>query len=189
MLVDEGRVKGNKLQILSFKHYGLAVLNKGSSVILDQLDAEATEDLDQKLYQAVYAASGKIAFRNGFFSNCLCGVFVDPDRVVINDTGLPQKRSLVDLIGDPTKDNTLTPVEVISDSMTLNSCDSAWMFNGAGTSRVKQIKGDLPVSKRNPKLLSQRRSEEDPKAKPEFYLEMDGTDLTNFSVVKKTNSK
>ena len=186
MLVDEGLVDGNKLQILNFSSYGLAVLSKGSSVSLNQLDAEAVKVQGQKLSQAVYAASGKVEFKNGLFSNCLCGIFVDPDRLQINKTGLPQLRSLEDLIGgNPEENNTLTPVIVISDHMKLTKCDSPWIFRGAGTSQIKQIEGDLPVSRRKPKLLPRLL----PDDSEEDYLEMDGTDLTNFSVVKKADSK
>ena len=102
---------------------------------------------------------------------------MDPNRAVINTTGMPERRSLVDMIGDPEKIKlTLTPVEVISDRMTLTNCDLGWMFNGIGTSRVKQLDGNLKEKARLPKLLD-----------PE--LELSSKDLTNFEVVRKAKRK
>ncbi len=172
MLVDGGTVEGNDLSLKTISCYGLAVLSKGAMVKLNSLnvDAEPAAGIGPP---AVYVASGTIEFKDGMFSNCLCGIFVDPARAIINSTGLPEKRSLIELIGDPQKiQMTLSPVEVLSDRMTLKKCDYAWVFNGIGSSRIKKLDGDLTDKSRLPKLVADD-------------LKMDSEDTTNFSVVKK----
>ena len=177
MMVDGGTVVGDELSLLDVSHYGLVVLSKDASVKLKSLKVEAHSVDGQKLTPAVYVSSGRVEFIDGVFSDCLSGIFVDPNRAVINTTGMPERRSLVDMIGDPEKIKlTLTPVEVISDRMTLTNCDLGWMFNGIGTSRVKQLDGNLKEKARLPKLLD-----------PE--LELSSKDLTNFEVVRKAKRK
>lgn len=171
MLVDGGTVVGNELNILSAANYGLAVLSKGATVKLNALIVEARV-IGQKITPAVYVASGVVEFNTGSFSNCLCGIFVDPTRELINGTGFPEKRSLIEIVGELARTKLNTPVKVNSDHVTLTNCDDGWIFNGIGSSRVKQLDGDLLESHRVPKL-----TDED--------LELKGTDLTNFSVVKK----
>ncbi len=171
MLVDGGTVVGNELNILSVANYGLAVLSKGATVKLNALIVEARV-IAQKITPAVYVSSGVVEFNTGSFSNCLCGIFVDPSRELINGTGFPEKRSLIELVGELAKTKLTTPVKVNSDHITLTNCDGGWVFNGIGSSRVKLLDGDISESNRMPKLM-----DED--------LELKGTDLTNFSVVKK----
>ena len=171
MLVDGGTVVGNELNLLSVANYGLAVLSKGASVKLSTLVVEA-RIAEQKITPAVYVSSGVVEFNTGTFSNCLCGIFVDPPRELINGTGFPEKRSLIEIVGELAKTNLTTPVKVNSDHLTLTNCDGGWVFNGIGSSRVKQLDGDLSESQRMPKLM-----DED--------LEQKGTDLTNFSVAKR----
>jgi hypothetical protein len=171
MLVDGGTVVGNELNLLSVANYGLAVLSKGASVKLSKLIVEA-RIVPQKITPAVYVSSGAVEFDTGIFSNCLCGIFVDPPRELINGTGFPEKRSLIEIIGELAKTKLTTPVKVNSDHLTLTNCDGGWVFNGIGSSRVKQLDGDLLDSQRMPKLM-----DED--------LEQKGTDLTNFSVIKR----
>ena len=171
MLVDGGTVVGKELNILSIANYGLAVLSKGASVKLSTLIIEA-RDVPQKITPAVYVSSGVVEFDTGSFSNCLCGIFVDPSRELINGTGFPEKRSLIELVGELAKTKLNTPVRVNSDHLTLTNCDGSWVFNGIGSSRVKKLDGDLPESQRVPKLMDEE-------------LEQKGTDLSNFSVVKK----
>ena len=174
MLVDGGTVVGNELNILSVANYGLAVLSKGASVKLNALIVEA-RIIPQKITPAVYVSSGVVEFNTGTFANCLCGIFVDPSRELINSTGFPEKRSLIEMVGELAKTKLNTPVKVNSDHITLTNCDDGWVFNGIGSIRVKQLDGDLQESHRAPKLM-----DED--------LELKGTDLTNFSVVKKAVS-
>lgn len=171
MLVDGGSVIGNELNILSAANFGLAVLSKGATVKLNALIVEARA-VGQKITPAVYVASGFVEFNTGSFSNCLCGIFVDPTRELINGTGFPEKRSLIEIVGELAKTKLNTPVKVNSDQITLTNCDNAWIFNGIGSSRVKQLDGDIPERNRAPKL-----TDDD--------LELKGTDFTNFSVVKK----
>ncbi len=171
MLVDGGAVIGNELNILSVANYGLAVLSKGASVKLNALIVEARA-LPQKITPAVYVSSGVVEFNTGSFSNCLCGIFVDPSRELINGTGFPEKRSLIEMVGELAKTKLNTPIRVNSDHITLTNCDGGWVFNGIGSSRVKQLDGDVLEGHRTPKLM-----DED--------LELKVTDLTNFSVVKK----
>lgn len=174
MLVDGGLVEGKELNLRKVSKYGLAILSKGAAVKLESLKVDAATVVGQKLAQAVYIASGSIAFKDGVFSNCLCGVFVDPTRTIINSTGFPERRSLVELIGDPVKIKmTLSPVEITSDRMTLTKSDFGWIFNGVGSSRIKTIDGDLQPAHHTPKLLNDD-------------LEVNSKDLTNFSVVKKS---
>lgn len=171
MLVDGGTVVGKELNILGVANYGLAVLSKGASVKLNTLIVEARA-VPQKITPAVYVSSGVVEFDTGSFSNCLCGIFVDPTRELINGTGFPEKRSLIELVGELAKTKLNTPVRVNSDHLTLTNCDGSWVFNGIGSSRVKQRDGDLSDSQWEPKLMDDD-------------LEQKGTDLSNFSVVKK----
>lgn len=171
MLVDGGTVVGKELNILGVANYGLAVLSKGASVKLNTLIVEA-RDVPQKITPAVYVSSGAVEFDTGSFSNCLCGIFVDPSRELINGTGFPEKRSLIELVGELAKTKLNTPVKVNSDHLTLTNCDGSWVFNGIGSSRVKHRDGDLSESQWEPKLMDDD-------------LEQKGTDLSNFSVVKK----
>ena len=178
LLVDGGSVDGNELNLLNVANYGLAVLSKGATVKLNALIVEAAPAIPPKirLTPAVYVASGKVEFTEGFFSGCVCGIFVDPKRTIINSTGFPESRSLVELIGDPKKiEMTLSPVELISDRMNLTNCDLGWIFNGIGSSRIKELGGVLLESHRVPKLT-------------DTDLKLDGTDYSNFSVLKKTGS-
>ena len=176
MLIDSGTAEGSALRLLNGTHYGLVVLSKGSTVKLDSLVVQAAPVEGQKIIPAVYVASGKVSIKTGQFSNCLCGIFVDPRRELINATGFPEKRSLVDLIGDPKKITiTQTPVVLESDNMTLTDCDVGWIFNGAGSSQVKQLDGNLTDLQRKPRLPDD--------------LEMVGNDLANFKVVEKVRIK
>jgi hypothetical protein len=171
MLVDGGSVVGNELNLLGVANYGLAVLSKGATVKLNTLIVEARE-VPQKITPAIYVSSGVVDFDTGSFSNCLCGIFVDPSRELINGTGFPEKRSLIEMVGELAKTNLSTPVKVNSDHLTLTNCDGGWVFNGVGSSRVKLLDGNVSESNRVPKLM-----DED--------LELKGIDLTNFSVIKK----
>ncbi len=181
VLVDGGSVEGKELNLGKVSIYGLVVLSKGASVKLESLKVDAAIVGGPRITPAVYIASGSIEFKDGIFSNCLCGVFVDPNRSIINKTGFPERRSLIDLIGDPVKIKmTLTPVDIVSDRMTLTKCDHAWIFKGIGTSRIKTIDGDLPEAKRSPQLLGDDLEND---------LEVNSTDLANFSVVKKSGRK
>ncbi len=178
MMVDGGTVDGNELSLLNVSHYGLVVLSKGATVKLKSLKVEAEPNVGEKLTPAVYVASGRVEFDDGLFSECLCGILVDPTRHFINITGFPVRRSLLELLGgEPDKiQSTLSPVEVISDRMTLDNCVGGWVFNGVGASRVKQLDGNLKEKDRQPKLL-------DPD------LEMISKDLTNFEVVSKKSRR
>ena len=148
MLVDGGTVDGNELNLLNVSHYGLVVLSKGATVELNALIVEARV-FGQKITPAVYVASGNVEFKTGVFSNCLCGIFVDPTRELINSTRYPEKRSLDEIVDDPKKTiMTRTPVVVNSDRMTLTDCDVGWVFNGICSSRVKLLDGDLSESNR-----------------------------------------
>ena len=178
MLVDGGTVDGNELILLNVSHYGLVVLSKGASVELNALIVEARV-FGQKITPAVYVASGNVEFKTGVFSNCLCGIFVDPTRELINSTRYPEKRSLDEIVDDPKKTiMTRTPVVVNSDRMTLTDCDVGWIFNGIGSSRVKQLDGDSVDSHRVPKLSN-----------ADLQLELEGKDSTDFTVVKKPGRK
>jgi hypothetical protein len=177
LLVDGGSVEGNDLNLERVSVYGLVVLSKGATVKLSSLKVDAETAVGQKITPAVYVGSGSVEFTEGVFSNCLCGVFVDPKREIINTTGLPDRRSLIELIGNPDKIKlTLSPVEVTSDRMTLTNCDLAWLFNGPGTSRVKQLSGNLTDVQRTPRLLA-------------ADLKREGVDLTDFEVVAKPGQK
>lgn len=181
LLVDGGSVTGKGLKLSKIVCYGLVVLSKGASVELASLKVDAANAV-QKIAPAVYVSSGTVEFKDGDFINCLCGVFVDPSRVLINQTRFPEKRSLLELIGDPDKIlTTLSPVEILSDRMTLTKCNHAWIFNGVGSSNIKKIDGDLSDELRKPILVDEDKDVENDKD-----LKMSSTDLTNFSVIRKS---
>ncbi len=181
LLVDGGSVTGKDLKLSEIVCYGLVVLSKGASVELESLKVDAVNAV-QKIAPAVYVSSGSVEFKDGDFINCLCGVFVDPSRVLINQTRFPEKRSLLELIGDPDKiQTTLSPVHVLSDRMTLTRCNNSWVFNGIGSSKIKRIDGDLSEERRMPVLLDEDKDVDDDKD-----LKMTTTDLTNFSVIRKS---
>ena len=174
MLVDGGIVDGNRLSLLDSTRYGLMVLNKGSSAQLSSLEVRGSKKHEFTI--PVYVASGRVEFKAGVFSDCLCGVFVDPSQSILNDADLAEKRSLAELMEQPWGSNvTGTAIEVLSDRMTLNDCKLAWFFNGVGSARIKQIDGNLPKGNRVPKLGAE--------------LELDGLDLTDFAVIDKKRDK
>lgn len=153
MLVDGAKVVGTDLHLIDVDRYGLVVLSAGANVKLDTLEVQAASTESEKLTSAIYAASGNVFFHEGIFTNCLCGIFVDPGRIVINATMQPKRRSLIELMGDPEKtETTQMPVEVNGDLMTLNDCVRGWMFLGAGSSQIKQVDGNLPENKRLPQI-------------------------------------
>ncbi len=174
ILVDSGIVHGSRVNLLDSARYGLIVLNKDASVLLNSLEVKGSKN--QEFTVPVYVASGKVEFKTGVFSDCLCGIIVDPTRALLDGADLAEKRNLNELIGSSANAKiTVTPIEVLSDRMTLNHCMLGWYFNGVGSSRIKLIDGDIPKSNRAPKLAED--------------LELDGTDLTNFAVIPKKRRK
>jgi|GEM_PF-6639377 len=173
MMVDGGKVDGDDLHLLHNHTYGLVVLSEGASVKVDTLEVQAVPKAGQKVNPAIYAASGSIEFREGTFTNCLSGIFVDPSRIIINATVQPAKRSLIELIGgDPqTIVTTSSPVTVNGERMTIKQCDRAWMFLGPGSSQIEILDGDLDGNQRAPQLTSD--------------LELDLTDVSKITVIRK----
>ena len=175
MMVDEGTIDGDKLELLDVSHYGLVVLGKNSSVKLKSLEVLAIAG--EKITPAVYAASGKVEFEEGIFTNCHSGICVDPDRILINATIDPDRRSLAELLGgDPVKIKaSLTPIEVDGDKMGLKNCENAWLFLGVGASRIKQLESDMPANFLKPRLGNVRNPN----------LKLNSDDLTNITVSDK----
>ncbi len=170
ILVDGGTVYGSQLNLLNSARYGLIVLNKDSSVLLNSLEVKGSKN--QEFTVPIYVASGKVEFKTGVFSDCLCGIIVDPTRALLDGADSTEKRNLFELMGNEANTKiTVTPIEVSSDRMTLNHCKLGWYFNGVGSSRIKQFDGDMPKRDRAPKL-----SED---------LELNRTDLTDFTVIQK----
>ena len=170
MLVDSGTVFGSRLNLLNSARYGLIVLNKDASVLLSSLEVKGSKN--QEFTVPIYVASGKVEFKTGVFSDCLCGIIVDPTRALLDGADVTEKRNLNELMGNEANTKiTVTPIEVLSDRMTLNHCKLGWYFNGVGSSRIKQVDGDIPKSDRVLKLAED--------------LELNGTDLTDFTVIPK----
>ncbi|MEQ1826871.1 MAG: protein kinase [Pirellula sp.] len=176
MLNDGGMVEGDELNLLNSSAYGLVVISRGAQMRLKSLNVTAVPPKrgSIRISPAVYMASGRVEIENGQFKNCLCAFTIDPSREIINSTGLPERRTLIEIIGDPKLVlRTQSPVEIESGSITLTDCDMTWLFNGPGTSRIKQIQASDSVD-REPRLTQ-----------PE--LVRTGADLFDFSVVEKKN--
>ncbi len=174
MFVDSATVNGNDLKLSNIARFGLVTMGRGASVKLNSLEVQAAT----KLTIPVYATSGLVEFKKALMTECLSGVFVDPKAEIINGIDLSERRSLIELIGNPGKNELVsTPIQVVGECMTLMNCQYAWIFNGIGTSRIKKLDGDVSDANRIPKLL---KIDE---------LQRLGTDLTNFEVSDSNVSK
>jgi eukaryotic-like serine/threonine-protein kinase len=179
MLLDGGNVAGKELSLFDCSTYGLVVISKNADLKLDSLSVSAVppKEGEIKIVPAVYMSSGRVEIKTGDFKKCLCAFTVDPSREIINSTGLPERRTLVEIIGDPkVVQRTQSPIEIGAERIDLLDCDMPWLFNGPGASRVKQIEvrntsRDM-VTKTNPFLT-----------KPDLAL--NGSNLLDFSVVLK----
>ncbi len=175
LLVDESNVEAESLKISNVQNFGLAVLSTNAHVEARSISVEASLSNGQKLASAIYATSGQVEFGEADFRNCLCGVCVDPDREIIEFVGYP-KKTLADLL-KTTKRADQPLANVVGDSMSLSDCEFAWTFAGVGAGKVGRISGNLPETKRAPRLLYPDR------------LEVGGENSTNFFVRAKTPKK
>lgn len=171
MMVDDGQVSGQLLSMTDVEHYGLVMLSAKSDVRIEELQIAAPNREQPTL--AIYAASGTMSFNEASIVNCECGVFVDPDRLVINQTVQPRKRSLQELLGgEPTSiTTTKSPVVVNGDRMNLKNCSRAWSFLGPGSSKISELQSDLDEEKRRPQLAR--------------TLTLESDDIKNIRVVPK----
>lgn len=168
LLVDESNVEAEALKIANVQNFGLAVLSTNAHVEARSIGVEARLSNGQELASAIYATSGQVEFGEADFRNCLCGVCVDPDREIIEFVGYP-KKTLADLLKTTKRADQPLP-NVVGKSLSLHGCEFAWTFAGVGAGKVGQITGDLPASKRVPRLLYPDRLEVDGKAPSDFSV-------------------
>ncbi len=154
VLVDDSKLSGTTLDLLETSNFGLVVLSTSALVKVENLKVEALNSKDARTVSAVYATSGEIEFTDAWFTNCLCGFFVDPSRIIIEDVGMPKRSTLADLLKSSKKPDSPLP-NTGGDRMTVTNCDYSWIFNGTGTARVVQLDGNLPKDRQSPMLLAQ----------------------------------
>jgi len=175
MVVDGASVDGDSLLLSNIPKYGLMTLGKDASVTLNSFEVQAAPNVE--LNFPVYATAGRIEFKKGVMADCACGIFVDPRREFMDEAELSERLGLKDRIGIAVKsEGSLKPVEIVSHQLTLKNCKRVWVFNGTGSSQIKQLKSDLIGDKLTPKLLNTRENE--------HVLTQHGTDLTNFEVTE-----
>ncbi len=179
VFVDRSTISGNDLKLTNIAKYGL-IGYKGASVSLNLLEIHSAPEHRSSEILALYAASGRIEFKQGMIEGFFCGIFVDPDLEILGSE-LPDKRVLNELLAGSSWDAEVTngtsaPVEIVSDLLTLKNCRSTWIFYGAGSSRIQQLQCDLPIKEQTPIVAKKDR----------FELRI--KDLSNFDVLeaKKT---
>jgi serine/threonine protein kinase len=154
VLVDDSLFDGTTLELLQMSNFGLVVLSTSANVKVENLSVEAVEGKEGRTVSAVYATSGVIGFTDARFTNCLCGFFIDPSRIIIEDVGMPKRSTLADLLKSSKKPDSPLP-ETGGERMTLTNCDHSWIFNGTGTAKVVQLDGNLAKDRQVPTLLQQ----------------------------------
>ncbi len=142
MLVDGGTIVGGSVKLSRVSNYGLIVLGKNVDVFLDSLTVDAARRVGVKDTPAIYATSGRVEFKEGIFSECNTGIFIDPNRVVINMTGPDTTKNFAELMGKSDKNEASMPlVEVDGARMVITNCGYGWLFAGSGRSRVHETSG------------------------------------------------
>jgi serine/threonine protein kinase len=173
LLVDGGQIEGTQCSIFNPSTYGLVMVSKNASVQLDSLQVSATTNNANASNLPVYLASGMLEFKKGLFENFVNVFTVDPTRQLINATGLPERRTLIEVLGDPeVVKQSQSPVKIKADLVSLKSCKWIWLFNGPGSSEINSIQSD-PKNEAAPRLGER--------------LDRVGDDLKNFSVVEIKN--
>jgi serine/threonine protein kinase len=154
ILVDDSKLDGTTLEMTETSNFGLVILSTSAMVTLESLSVEAVDDKDGRTVSGIYATSGEISFSDARFSNCLCGFFLDPSRMIIEDVGMPKRSTLADLLKTSKKPDSPLPITG-GDRMFLTNCEYSWIFNGTGTVKVEQLDGNIPQNRQSPTLLPQ----------------------------------
>jgi serine/threonine protein kinase len=158
VLVDDAVVEGTSLTLEGVAAMGMAVLSAKPSVKIETIRVTAARQDAQKLASAIYTTSGEVFFGELLAYDCLCGLFFDPDKSVIEDLGLPQRRILAELL--PVKRKSRMPLpRVVGQRMEVNGCEFSALFLGTGSTQVPRIDSDLPADRRDPHLLQPEKFE------------------------------
>ena len=170
MLVDGGTIVGGSVKLSRVSNYGLIALGKSVDVFLDSLSVDAARGVGDKDTPAIYATSGRVEFKEGLFSECNTGIFIDPNRMVINMTGPNTTKNFAELMGKSDQIETSMPlVEVDGGRMVITNCGYGWLFAGSGRSRIHEMSGvpESELVKSTPNVL------------------VDKTDLTNITAKER----
>jgi serine/threonine protein kinase len=158
VLVDDAVVEGASLTLEGVAALGVAVLSAKPSVKIETIRVTAARQDAQKLASAIYTTSGEVFFGELLAYDCLCGLFFDPDKRVIEDLGLPQRRILAELL--PVTRKTKMPLpRVVGQRIEVNGCEFAALFLGTGSTQVPRLDSDLPADRRVPHLLQPEKLE------------------------------
>ena len=165
IIADSADLQGAELVLSNIPKFGIVTLGNETSVSLGSMRVDAEPRLENNL--PVYATAGRIEIAKVEIADCDCCFFVDPKREFIDLRELTEKLGLKEPIGliEPVEPSP-PQVAVFSDLLILKKCKYVWVFNGAGTSRVKQINCDITGEM----LLKTNK------------LTQKGADLTNFEI-------